>query len=1008
MVYNKNKKDSIEKFFIKNKLIETLYKFYFDFFDINIERNNAPTSIVFIPYLLFNNPYQGFNKFLELKEDNYFSFIKFPHLYILPEKYIYNENIPDISKFQLKILSKLFISNYIGSLIIEKSYADFWIINGLENWLSNLFLKKLFNHNHIKIKIYKWLLKLKKEYKNGKENLPMYSNNFSNPIEIQLNPIFYLKSKIIFHILEQKYGQENIKNILKETINERVTKGYNISTEILIEKFKKYGNDVEIFFELFIYKTGIPEINLSYNYDSENNLIEYELLIENISKKYYAKNPFFAIGNIDNEFLKKIGKDIIVIDPRVKANETFNIDMNLEIVERNGIEIKIETHKLKSEIKQGKYILSIEPKKSISEITQIEKDFFYSLIENTGINQVYTNKEIEEILSQNLILWVSIDSKLSFLRINKIKQQHILNDYIRLYRDEDSLGKFESLYNIGKDSDNYAKSLEILKYFIKNNDFDYQIRKFALKIFVKIIIKLKKEEEYLFLLNIFEDYLTELLKDIKSFKLDLYYFIKEIIKFLGEYKGNNIDKKESTSIKKKIIDKFLSILTTNELDNLLNFDNCYFISDMILICSRLNLGEKSFILMDVILKILRIEKLKRSFNEILIIASILDLNNLIIKYNFFCTQNDIKFKEILSLIFFEINFFMNNKCENYELIVVLHYFHIFMEFYKSQSYIEFSDYIIKYILGDDYNNVVNMSNFSLNKNLNMISKIKALNFFIANNNLIFDSLEEKTSFLVSLKIILYSPICYLREDCRSILENLYQLIFLKEISPKGAGNKNFNNINFLHLLNKNRLNFSSKKYADKDWLSSFFNENDFSIKLKEKITEYNKKYKNVFNYIFELEIKNKISFNELLNIIINKIIEYSNSQKFLGDLFDKEKNKNIISDLIDFGSIKDKFKNKFFSNFKQFNEEIKLIFDKSLLLNEKNEIKDFASKIEQLKKYYEIIIFKYQNFILLGEKNVKDNQSKIEDKETIHELNENTKNEKLLNKKRKINDKLEN
>ena len=27
------------------------------------------------------------------------------------------------------------------------------------------------------------------------------------------------------------------------------------------------------------------------------------------------------------------------------------------------------------------------------------------------------------------------------------------------------------------------------------------------------------------------------------------------------------------------------------------------------------------------------------------------------------------------------------------------------------------------------------------------------------------------------------------------------------------------------------------------------NENDFSIKLKEKLAEYNKKYKNVFNHI---------------------------------------------------------------------------------------------------------------------------------------------------------------
>ena len=428
LVYNKNKTDIIQKFLIKNKLIETLYNFYSDFFDINIEKSNAPTSIVFIPYLLFNNQYQGFNKFLKLKEDNYLSFIKFPNLYILPEKYIYNENIPDISKFQLKILSKLFISNYIGGLIIEKTYADFWIISGLENWVNNKFLNKFFNdNNHIKIKIYKWLLKLKKECENGKEKFPIYSNNFSNPIEIQLNPIFYLKAKIIFHTLEQRVGQQNIKNILKEIINEREIKGYNISTEILIDKIKKYENNINNFFELFIYRTGIPEINLSYNYDSVNNLFEYELQIESVTKKYYAKNPFFTICNIDYDYLKKIGKELIVIDYRAKANKVYNIDMNIEIVYRNGIEIKKEIFELNSEIMHGKYILSNEPKKLISEITQIEKDFFYSLIENTGIDQVYKNEEIEEILSQNLILWVSIDSKLSFLWINEIKPQHILN-----------------------------------------------------------------------------------------------------------------------------------------------------------------------------------------------------------------------------------------------------------------------------------------------------------------------------------------------------------------------------------------------------------------------------------------------------------------------------------------------------------------------------------------------------------------------------------------------------
>ena len=86
------------------------------------------TSIIFIPYLLFNVPSENFIKFVKLKEDNYLNFIKFPYLYILPEKYIYNESVPEISKFQLRTISKIFINNYIGGLIIEKTYADFWII----------------------------------------------------------------------------------------------------------------------------------------------------------------------------------------------------------------------------------------------------------------------------------------------------------------------------------------------------------------------------------------------------------------------------------------------------------------------------------------------------------------------------------------------------------------------------------------------------------------------------------------------------------------------------------------------------------------------------------------------------------------------------------------------------------------------------------------------------------------------------------------------------------------
>lgn len=232
IVGNESKREKIEQNLINNKLIGTLYNYYDEFFDINeinIKSNlNTPTAIVFIPYLSINCPSQGFKKFLKLKDEFYFSFIKFPSLYILPEKFIYTHQlVPEISKIQLRMLSKIFITNYIGGLIIEKTYADFWIINGLESWLSNLFLNKVFDSYYIKAKLYKYILKFKKICKEGKETLPLYTNNFSHPIEMQLNPIYDLKSKIIFHLLESKVEKIFIQKALKNIINERNKKGYN-------------------------------------------------------------------------------------------------------------------------------------------------------------------------------------------------------------------------------------------------------------------------------------------------------------------------------------------------------------------------------------------------------------------------------------------------------------------------------------------------------------------------------------------------------------------------------------------------------------------------------------------------------------------------------------------------------------------------------------------------------------------------------------------------------------
>ena len=1055
IVGNESKREKIEKNLINNKLIGTLYNYYDEFFDINeinIKSNlNTPTAIIFIPYLSINCPYQGFKKFLKLKEEFYFSFIKFPSLYILPEKFIYTQLVPEISKIQLRVLSKIFITNYIGGLIIEKTYADFWIINGLESWLSNLFLNKVFDNCYIKAKLYQYILKFKKICKAGKETLPLFTNNFSHPIEMQLNQIYDLKSKIIFHLIEAQVEKIFIQKALKNIINERNKKGYNISNEYLIKIFKKNcGLNLKHFMDLYVYKTGMFEINLDYTYNQKTNSIDIKIHQEQVAKYYYEKHPYFYLDNIDVDFLNKIGKNIQVIDYRTKPNRYFDVLFNLNILQTNGIEIMKDIHQIKLEADKENYSQNFPLISKIrrTDLKKREQEFIQDLIDNTGINKIYSNDEIEKIFTQNSILWLRVDSELSSLHINKINQQHILYEYIKLFRDGDYIGQMESLYNIGKSEENYDKTLKILRTLIEYPNIYYKVRQYAIKIYIKILLKLRNEDEYQFLLDMLDDCYNELLKNKTNLNSETYYVMKEIVKYLGEYKETNFNKfytvglVTNSTMQNKIIDKFLAILFSNELNTITGYDNCYIMADILISSSKLNLQEKSNYLLKKILKNLRIEKLKRSVNEITIISTLYALINLLIRNKFFIMKEKSKYNEILNEIFQEVNYYINNDTENYELRVFLEYFHIFMIFYKSQNFSDFSNYLLKFVLEEEEDinkntinekNDNNINSFSIKKNFSMITKIKAMSYLFEDNIIYFDSIEDKIIFLSSLKKILFSPICYLRGDCRYIMQDIYEKFFYQEISKKSINKNNKNEIEFLNKINKNYINYSSKPYADDDWLYTFINEDRASMESDDddnndqddisndthrqvninginslQIKKYKQKYKDDEYALNNLEINLDNSFNEILLNIIDKLwghpisepFTYELNEETLGDLY--KQYMDIIETPIDLDTIKNKILRNEYDSFISFNKDINLMFNNCRLFNERGS--QLYIQGIHLEDYYKLITTPLKKNKILN-KNYNPGNLKIF---IGNNLNENQKNEdtnkNIINNKNINND----
>jgi hypothetical protein len=177
-IVNEGKKERVEKNLIQNGLINAVYSFYEEFFESDVTTPNS-TFVIFIPYLAINSSFT-FDR--SAKSENFFNFLKFPNLYILPEKLIYNDTIPDIVEFQLKNLGKLFICNYIGGLINEYNYCDFWLICGLENWLSDCFLQKCFGNNFVKDRLFNYIRKFRKICLSGKEKRPLFTNLYNHPV----------------------------------------------------------------------------------------------------------------------------------------------------------------------------------------------------------------------------------------------------------------------------------------------------------------------------------------------------------------------------------------------------------------------------------------------------------------------------------------------------------------------------------------------------------------------------------------------------------------------------------------------------------------------------------------------------------------------------------------------------------------------------------------------------------------------------------------------------------
>jgi len=221
------------------------------------------------------------------------------------------------------VLSHEIVHQWFGDMASEKSFAHLWLSEGFATYLTDLYFEKKYNKDSAA----KRLQKERKEIESFvKSNNHAVVDSTSDLMSL-LNVNSYQKGAWVLHMLRVETGDTVFQKIIREYYNRY--KGSNADTrdfEKVAEEVS--GKDLTWFFDQWLYKGGIPELEIKTDIDKEEVKVKVKQL-KNIYRLVMEVGLVFddgkmkiekiEIGNKEVEYKWKVrGVKKVVIDPGTK------------------------------------------------------------------------------------------------------------------------------------------------------------------------------------------------------------------------------------------------------------------------------------------------------------------------------------------------------------------------------------------------------------------------------------------------------------------------------------------------------------------------------------------------------------------------------------------------------------------------------------------------------------------------------------------------------------------
>lgn len=193
---------------------------------------------------------------------------------------LHGEDAIDIVFETRQLLSHALACQWMGINIVQKTWADTWLINGLGLYMAGLFIRKHLGVNEYRFRLRRDMDRVI-ELDVG-EMPPVCQPAVPHPPDPSVLPFINMKSALVLHILDRRLGKSGtsvgLSRVMPKLFLQAISGemgGNALSTNNFFKLCRKVcGFEARLFAEQWIYGSGCPRLRFKANFNRKRMAVE--------------------------------------------------------------------------------------------------------------------------------------------------------------------------------------------------------------------------------------------------------------------------------------------------------------------------------------------------------------------------------------------------------------------------------------------------------------------------------------------------------------------------------------------------------------------------------------------------------------------------------------------------------------------------------------------------------------------------------------------------------------